>query len=57
MVSLVCAFNYDYIDLYAVDSAANKRLTDYIRGEGVGLLTLSQSVVAVVSDETLGILI
>ena len=36
LVSIVCAFQFDLIDLCEVDSAVNKRLTHYIRGKGMG---------------------
>jgi len=40
LVSIVCAFHYDHIDLCEVDSAVNKRLTDYIREKGMGSFDL-----------------
>ena len=40
LVSIVCAFHYDHIDLCEVDSAVNKRLTDYIREKGMGSFAL-----------------
>jgi hypothetical protein len=40
LVSIVGAFHYDHIDLCEVDSAVNKKLTDYTREKGVGSLDL-----------------